>query len=57
MEEECNVLELKTSRLRGGGGEERRGGGEKGRNNKWRGEEEEALVFKTIMLQSLTAAL
>ena len=37
---------------------ERRSRGEKGRNNKLGGEEEEeALVFKTIMLQSVSAAL
>ena len=35
MEEECSVLELKTSRWRGGGEEDMRsGGGEKRRNNK-----------------------
>ena len=43
MEEECSVLELKTSRRRGGGEEERR---RERKKQQMRGEKEEALVFK-----------
>ena len=52
MEEECSLLELKTSRRRGGTEEQRR---RKRKKQQMGGEE--ALVFKMIMSQSVTMAL
>ena len=54
MKEECNALELKTNHWRGGGG-----GGEEERKEETTngGEKQEALVFKTIILQSVSTAL